>query len=590
MSRQTDLHSESAYRVLLDLILQGRVAADAPISERQVAEAYGFSRTPVREAMKALVRDGLLEAKPAHGTFVRAINPEQLAHLFEVRQLLECRAASLAAAHAPECALDRTRTALMESRAFIETDIARVYETGADFHIQVVKASGNGVLLDTYLPIRNRYRVAIGLARHYDKDWVAAGIDQHLKILDAIAARDAALARRLMSSHLKRSHASKRRILDRLKREGSGGRMVGAPPADSRVQQPEVKGRTMTKAATGVAALATLAIAAGLAGAPALAQDGPTLAKVKERGEVNCGVHQGRYGFAIADSEGKYKGLDVDYCRAVAAAVLGDSEKVKYIPTSSVQRFPALQSGEIDMLSRTTTVTLTRDSSLGLNFGPPTFYTGTGFMVRKSVGATKVEELDGATICVLPGSTTEKNIAALFKSKNLTYQPVVIENQKAMVGAYFAERCDVMSMDQAGLPGHRMFDAKVPDDHVILEGVFSKEPLAIGVRQGDDQWYDIIKWVTYATFNAEEMGITSANVDEMRSSNDPNVQLMIGKDTKIGEKLGLDNDWAYRVVKQVGNYEEIYERNFGSGSPLKLPRGLNTLWTNGGLLYGFPIK
>lgn len=333
-----------------------------------------------------------------------------------------------------------------------------------------------------------------------------------------------------------------------------------------------------------------IALAASVA-TGASAADGPTLAKVKERGEVLCGVHQGRYGFAIADSEGKWKGLDVDYCRAVAAAVLGDSEKVKYIPMSSVQRFPALQSGEIDMLSRTTTITLTRDAALGLNFGPPTFYTGTGFMVRKEVGATKVADLNGATICVLPGSTTEKNIASLFKSQNLTYQPVVIENQKAMVGAYFSGRCDVMSMDQAGLPGHKMFDAKNPDDHVILEGVFSKEPLAIGVRQGDDQWYDIIKWVTYATFNAEELGVTSENVDEMRGSSDnPDIQTMIGKETTIGEKLGIDNAWAYNVIKQVGNYEEIYERNFGEKSPLKLPRGVNTLWTDGGLLYGFPIK
>ena len=322
----------------------------------------------------------------------------------------------------------------------------------------------------------------------------------------------------------------------------------------------------------------------------AAAADGPTLAKVKARGEVVCGVHQGRYGFAIADSQGKWKGLDVDFCRAVAAAVLGDSEKVKYLPMSSVQRFPALQSGEIDMLSRTTTVTLTRDAALGLNFGPTTFYTGTGFMVRKSTGAKKVENLGGATVCVVPGSTTEKNIAALFKSKGLKYTPVVIENQKSMVGAYFSGRCDVMAMDQAGLPGHRQFDAKKPDDHHIIDGVFSKEPLAVGVRQGDDQWYDIIKWVTYATFNAEELGITQKNVDKMRSSSDPNIKRMIGEGSKIGAKLGLDSDWAYRVVKQVGSYKEIYDRNFGKDSPLKLPRGVNKLWTEGGLIYGYPIK
>lgn len=337
--------------------------------------------------------------------------------------------------------------------------------------------------------------------------------------------------------------------------------------------------------------LAAIVAAGSIMGADgAMAADGPTLAKVKSRGEVLCGVHQGRYGFAVADSQGKWIGLDVDFCRAVAAAALGSADKVKYVPTSSVQRFPALQSGEIDMLSRTTTVTLTRDASLGMNFGPPTFYTGTGFMVRKTTNAKKVEDLDGATVCVLPGSTTEKNVAALFKSKGITYKPVVIENQKAMVGAYFSGRCDVMSMDQAGLPGHRRFDAKNPDEHVILDGVFSKEPLAIGVRQGDDQWYDIIKWVTYVTFNAEELGIHQANVDQMRTSTNPDIQSLIGKDSKIGAKLGLDNEWAYRIIKQVGSYKDIYDRNFGEKSPLALPRGINNLWTKGGLLYGFPIK
>ena len=324
--------------------------------------------------------------------------------------------------------------------------------------------------------------------------------------------------------------------------------------------------------------------------APAQAAEGPTVKKVKERGEVLCGVHQGRYGFATADSEGKYTGLDVDYCRAVAAAVLGDAKKVKFIPVSSVTRFPALQSGEIDMLSRTTTVTLTRDSSLGLNFGPPTFYTGTGLMVRKSAGVSKVDELGGATVCVVPGSTTEKNLAAMFKSKNMKYTPVVIENQKEMVGAYFSGRCDVMAMDQAGLPGHQKFDAKKPDDHLILEGVFSKEPLAIGVRQGDDQWYDIIKWVTYATFNAEELGVSKENVDKMKNANNPDIKRMLGTSGDLGKKLGLDKEWAYNVVKQVGNYKEIYDNNFGDKSPLKLERGLNNLWINGGLLYGFPMK
>lgn len=324
--------------------------------------------------------------------------------------------------------------------------------------------------------------------------------------------------------------------------------------------------------------------------APALAADGPTLKTVKERGQLVCGVHQGRYGFAIADSKGKWVGLDVDFCRAVAAAVLGDSEKVKYIPLGSVQRFPALQSGEVDMLSRTTTVTLTRDAALGFNFGPPTFYTGTGFMVRKDIKVTKVDGLDGASVCVFPGSTTEKNVSALFKSKGMKFTPVVIENSKELVGAYMSGRCDVLAMDQAGLPGHQRYDAKNPDEHLILEGVFSKEPLAIGVRHGDDQWYDIIKYVTYATFNAEELGVHKANVDKMKNTKNPNIQRLLGKSGDLGKKLGLDADWSYRVIKQVGSYKDIYEVNFGDKSPLKLPRGLNAQWNDGGILYGMPMK
>lgn len=337
--------------------------------------------------------------------------------------------------------------------------------------------------------------------------------------------------------------------------------------------------------------LAVLALTgtAALSAAPAFAEDGPTLKAVKERGEVLCGVHQGRYGFAIADSESKWKGLDVDFCKAVAAAVLGDAEKVKYLPMGSVQRFPALQSGEIDMLSRTTTVTLTRDSALGLNFGPPTFYTGTGFMVRTAIKAKTIADLNGATICVFPGSTTEKNIAGLFASKKMEYTPVVIESSKQLVGAYMSGRCDVLSMDQAGLPGHRQFDASNPEEHMIIPGVFSKEPLAVGVRAGDDQWFDIIKWVTHATFNAEEWGVSSKNVDDMKAnSSDINVQRLLGVKDDLGAKLGLDKDWAYNVVKQVGNYGEIYDRNWGP--PLNLERGLNNLWTNGGLMYGFPMK
>ncbi|MGE0202228.1 MAG: amino acid ABC transporter substrate-binding protein [Hyphomicrobiaceae bacterium] len=336
-----------------------------------------------------------------------------------------------------------------------------------------------------------------------------------------------------------------------------------------------------------------LAVAASVAflSTPAVAADGPMVTKIKQRGELACGVHTGRYGFAVADSQGKWIGLDVDFCKAVAAAILGDANKVKYVPMSAVQRFPALQSGEIDVLSRTTTVTLTRDVSLGLHFGPTTFYTGTGFMVRKTTKATKLEQLAGATVCVVPGSTTEKNIAALFKARKIKYTPVVIESQKAMVGAYFSGRCDVMSMDHAGLPGHRRFDAKNPDEHFIFEEVYSKEPLAMAIRQGDDQFYDIIKWVTHVTFNAEEYGVHQANVDEvLKTTTDPDVQRMLGKIGGLGKKLGLDDQWGYRIIKQVGSYKDIYDRNFGEKSPLKLPRGLNKQWTQGGLLYGYPIK
>ncbi len=345
----------------------------------------------------------------------------------------------------------------------------------------------------------------------------------------------------------------------------------------------------MKKALSSIAIAAAVGAFAVSATTPAAAEDGPTLKAVKERGEVLCGVHQGRYGFAIADSQGKWQGLDVDFCKAVAAATLGDAEKVKYIPLGSVQRFPALQSGEVDMLSRTTTVTLTRDSALGLNFGPPTFYTGTGFMVRTSIGAKTVDDLAGAAVCVFPGSTTEKNIAALFASKSMDYKPVVIESSKQLVGAYMSGRCDVLSMDQAGLPGHQQFDADNPADHMIIPGVYSKEPLGIGVRAGDDQWFDIIKWVTHATFNAEEWGVSSANADDMKAnSKDINVQRLLGSAGDLGAKLGLGNDWAYNVIKQVGNYGEIYDRNWGP--PLNLDRGINNLWTNGGLMYGFPMK
>lgn len=328
----------------------------------------------------------------------------------------------------------------------------------------------------------------------------------------------------------------------------------------------------------------------GLAGIPAQADQGATLKTVKERGMVLCGAHPGRYGFAAPDDKGRWVGFEVDLCRAVAAAIFGDGEKVKFVALSSQQRFPAIQSGEVDLLPRNTTATLTRDTSLGLNFSPPIFYTGLGFLVRKDANVKKLEDLNGATICMAPGSTTEQSVARLFTQHNLKYTPIVIENNKELAQAYVAGRCDALAKDRDALPGVRVYDAPNPQDHAILDGIFSKEPLALAVRHGDDQWYDIVKWVMYGLMEAEEHNVSQANVDEMLKSKDPYVQDMLGVTGDYGTKLGLDNKWLYSVIKNVGNYKDIYERHFGDNTKLPLPRGHNKLWTDGGLLYGLPIK
>ncbi|AMO49509.1 general L-amino acid transport system substrate-binding protein [Kosakonia oryzendophytica] len=318
--------------------------------------------------------------------------------------------------------------------------------------------------------------------------------------------------------------------------------------------------------------------------------NGDTLKKIKARGELVCGVHPARHGFASIDSKGQWEGLDVDFCRALAAAVFGDASKVRFTPLSTAQRFAAIQSGEVDVLSRNVTASLTRDVSLGLNFAPPNFYTGTGFMVRANSGVKKVEDLDGATVCITPGSSTEQNVAQIFSSRNLHYTPVVIENNKEYVAAYLAGRCDVIARDKVALPGIKTFDAEKPDDHIILPGIYSKEPLAMAVRKGDDQWFDIVKWVVYATFNAEEMNVNQSNVDAELKSTDPDVQGLLGVTGGFGQKLGLDDKWVYNIVKQVGNYGDIYNRHFGPQSTEPLDRDLNNLWTKGGLLYGLPIR
>ncbi|OYD85343.1 MULTISPECIES: amino acid ABC transporter substrate-binding protein [Azospirillum] len=332
------------------------------------------------------------------------------------------------------------------------------------------------------------------------------------------------------------------------------------------------------------------AAAAVVFGAVTGAQAGPTLDAVKSRGFVQCGVNAGLPGFGNPDSSGNWTGLDVDYCRAVAVALFNDPNKVKFTPLSAQQRFPAIQSGEVDLLSRNTTVTLTRDTSVGLNFAPVTYYDGQGFMVNKKLGVKSAKELNGATVCVQAGTTTELNLADYFRSNNMSYNPVVIESNDEVNAAYFAGRCDVLTTDASGLAGTRAGVAPVPDDHIILPEIISKEPLAPAVRHGDDQWFDVVKWTVYATIQAEEMGITSKNVDEFVNSKNPEIQRVLGTSPGMGKALGLDEKWAYNVIKTMGNYGEIFERNVGTKTPLKLERGLNALWTNGGLQYAMPIR
>ncbi len=330
-----------------------------------------------------------------------------------------------------------------------------------------------------------------------------------------------------------------------------------------------------------VAALAMLAYAG-------TAIAGPTLDAVKKKGFIQCGVNTGLAGFAIADSKGNWVGLDVDSCRAVAAALFGDGEKLKFTPLSSQQRFTALQSGEIDILSRNTTWTVTRDSSLGFNFTAITYYDGQGFMVPKKLGVKSARQLDGASICVQPGTTTELNLADYFRANNLKFEPVVIESLQELIAAYFAGRCDVLTTDASGLASIRAKSAARPDDYVILPEIISKEPLGPVVRHGDDAWFDIVKWAVFAMIEAEEMGITSANVDAKLKTKDPAVRRFLGVTPGMGKALGLDEKWAYNIIKQVGNYGESFERNLTR--QLGLARGINDLWTRGGLMYAPPIR
>jgi general L-amino acid transport system substrate-binding protein len=313
-----------------------------------------------------------------------------------------------------------------------------------------------------------------------------------------------------------------------------------------------------------------------------------TLDTVKSKGFVQCGVNTGLPGFGNADSNGNWTGLDVDYCMAVAAAVFGDTSKVKYTPLTAKERFTALQSGEIDMLARNTTWTMSRDTQLGFIFSVVNYYDGQGVMVKKSLGVSSVNDLDGASICVQSGTDTEFNLADYFKHHNITYKPVVFELLPDALAAYDSGRCDAYTTDKSGLYASRL-QLKNPDENTVLPETLSKEPLGPVVRQDDVQWANIIKWVHFALLDAEEYGVTKDNVDDMLKSDNPAIKRLLGVEGDFGKSLGLDAKWAYNVIKALGNYGEIFESTVGKDSPLKIDRGLNNLWTNGGLQYGMPI-
>lgn len=311
-----------------------------------------------------------------------------------------------------------------------------------------------------------------------------------------------------------------------------------------------------------------------------------TLDSVKKNGYLKCGVSTGLPGFSAADEKGVWRGIDVDVCRSVAAAVLGDAKKVRYTPLTAKERFTALQSGEIDMLSRNTTWTLTRDASLGLNFAGVNYYDGQGFMVHKNLGVDSALKLDGAAICIQAGTTTELNLADYFKTNNMKYRAVTYDSSDQTIKGFEAGRCDVLTSDQSQLYALRIKLAK-PADAIVLPEVISKEPLGPVVRQGDDKWFNIVKWSLFSMVNAEELGVSSTNIKEMKDSKNPAIQRLISGQ---GEKLGLSDDWSYNIISQVGNYGEIFDRNVGAGSPLNIKRGLNALWSKGGIMYAPPIR
>lgn len=324
-------------------------------------------------------------------------------------------------------------------------------------------------------------------------------------------------------------------------------------------------------------------------GLTATAASAATLDDVKAKGFLQCGSNTGLAGFAAPDDKGEWTGIDVEMCRAIAAAIFDDANAVKFTPLTAKERFTALQTGEVDVLVRNTTWTMSRDTTLGLNFTGVNYYDGQGFMVRKSLGVSSALELSGASVCVQTGTTTELNLTDYFRANGMEYNPVVFEKLEEVNAAYDANRCDVYTTDASGLYSIRL-QLTDPGEHMVLPEIISKEPLGPAVRQGDDQWFNLVKWVHNAMLNAEELGVTSANVEEMKGSEDPNVRRLLGTEGNFGESIGLSNDWAARIIKHVGNYGEVFDKTVGPETPLGIARGVNALWSKGGLQYAPPIR
>ncbi len=336
--------------------------------------------------------------------------------------------------------------------------------------------------------------------------------------------------------------------------------------------------------------LLSLALGTAVSLAGITAASAGTLDDVKAKGFIQCGVSQGLIGFSNPDDKNNWTGLDVDFCRAVAGAVFGDGEKVKFTPLSAKERFTALQSGEIDILSRNTTWTMGRDTSLGLVFAGVTYYDGQGFMVKKSLGVDSALKLDGASVCTQTGTTTELNLADYFRANNMKYEVVAFEKADEVIAAYDSGRCDVFTTDQSGLYAERL-KLKNPDENVVLPEIISKEPLGPVVRQGDDAWFNVVKWTYFALLNAEEAGITAANAgDMMANSTDPGIRRLLGVEGDFGKNIGLENNWAANAIKAVGNYGEMFDRNVGPDTNLKISRGVNALWKDGGIQYAPPVR